>query len=73
MYSRMTDRGFIIHVLVLFESKHHHLSNNTCSDHWFLIYLMTLVRFFLYNMIGLCMMNRRAQQGHHLLYSNTHT
>jgi hypothetical protein len=46
MHNRMMDRGFIVHVLVLFESKHHHLSNNICSDNWFLFYLMTLVSFF---------------------------
>jgi hypothetical protein len=56
----MIDRGFNVHVQVLFESKHYHLSNNTCSDHWFLIYLVTSVSFFFYNMIGLYMINTKA-------------
>jgi hypothetical protein len=28
-HSRMTDRGFIVHVQVLFESKHYHLDIGT--------------------------------------------
>ena len=69
----MTDKGFIVHVLLLFESKRYPLSNNMCSDHWILIYLVTFISFFVQHDRTVHGKYESIRQVHYQLYTNTHT